>query len=309
MNSYNELQKLLKNDIEYTKKKKNTKKKLIKLIILEIVIVLIVVLAAYQSTGDLNTFLSTLIIALSYAFITGASYYSYFSNQDYEMEMEKKQIEIRRLKEYSESIEVMYNDIRSLKHDYLNIFSSMLGFIEEEDFDGLKDYFSNNIIPINEQLKLTNTEIAKLSNIKILEIKGLVATKILKAQKLGINVRVDILDEISSIDMTKLELSRCLGILLDNAIEAAELSENGKMDFGIIKNDDSISIIISNSFAGELPPIHKIFEYGFSTKSGDRGIGMAYVKEITSKLDNVFLDIAKEGDQVVAYLEIINEKR
>lgn len=306
MNNYNEIDELIKNDKKYIEKRKKDKKNFIKVILVEIVVVSFILLLGVQKGSDLTVFMNMAIIAITYIFITGAVYYSYFTQKGYDVEVEKKQIEIKRLKEYNESIEVLYNDIRSLKHDYLNIFSSMLGFIEEDDFEGFKEYFNNNIIEINENLKQTNTEIAKLSKIKVLEIKGLIAAKIIQAQKLGINVKIDILEDVTEINMSKVDLSRCLGILLDNAIEATETCKDRKINFGIIKSNESISVVITNTFEGELPPIHKIFERGFSTKGDNRGIGMAYVKEVTSNLENVFLDMSKEGNDIVVYLEVMN---
>lgn len=301
-----EIDNSIKNDKEFLKRKSKRFKKFAIVILAEIWVLTIAIKNINQDNPEVVTGL--MIVAICYIFITGIVCYSMYTNADHNLEVRKKEIDIIRLKEYNEAIELMYNDIRSFKHDYINIFSSMIAYMEEDDFQGLKDYFNNNIIEINEQLKHTNTEIAKLSSIKVKEIKGLIATKLLKAQKSDIDFRLDILDEIDDINMSKLELSRCIGILLDNAIEAASLCNNKQIDFGIIKNENSISIIISNSFEGELPPIHKLFIKGFSTKGEKRGIGLSYVKSITSQLENVFLDIAQEGNQVVVFLEIIDEE-
>ncbi|MEG0297880.1 MAG: GHKL domain-containing protein [Clostridium sp.] len=301
-----EIDKSIKKDKEFVKRKNKRLKKFAIIILIEMWIVSVVILSINEYNPELV--MGLFIVAICYIFITGIVCYSIYSNADHDLEVRKKEIDIIRLKEYNEAIEIMYNDIRSFKHDYINIFSSMIAYMEEEDFQGLKEYFNNNIIDINEQLKHTNTEIAKLSSVKVKEIKGLIATKLLKAQKEDIDFRLDILDEIDNINMSKLELSRCIGILLDNAIEAASLCKNKQIDFGIIKNENSISIIISNSFEGELPPIHKLFIKGFSTKGENRGIGLSYVKSITTELENVFLDIAQEDNQVVVFLEIINDE-
>ena len=39
----------------------------------------------------------------------------------------------------------MIYDARSIRHDYKNILATMSGYLQEDDYTGLKKYFENNI--------------------------------------------------------------------------------------------------------------------------------------------------------------------
>lgn len=64
-----------------------------------------------------------------------------------------------------------------------------------------------------------------IENLKVREIKGLITTKILQAQENNIEITVEVADEITQIDMDAIQLSRVLGIIMDNAIEASNTIE------------------------------------------------------------------------------------
>ena len=56
-----------------------------------------------------------------------------------------KEKEYDRLKLYSEITESLVDDISKFKHDYNNIIFMMNGYIENNDFDGLREHFSKEI--------------------------------------------------------------------------------------------------------------------------------------------------------------------
>lgn len=108
--------------------------------------------------------------------------------------------------------------------------------------------------------------------------------------------------------MDTIDLCRILGILLDNAIEAAVLCANPVLNLGIIKKQRSISFIVINSFEGETPKIHEIYVRGFSTNGTGRGIGLANLKSILSNYYNTILDTSIEDNLFIQNIEIINRR-
>jgi two-component system sensor histidine kinase AgrC len=86
--------------------------------------------------------------------------------------------------------------------------------------------------------------------------------------------------------MKKLDICRSTGILLDNAIEAALLSKEKIVNFGIIEDSEEIYLIVSNTFA-EKPVISQIFTEGYSTKGKNRGMGLNILKSIINNNINV----------------------
>ncbi len=191
-----------------------------------------------------------------------------------DLEYENKKIQFESLQEYTLNLESMYNDMRKFKHDYINILSSMAGYFEYKDFEKLEKFFNKKILKLSENISNENYKLDKLQNIKIVELKGILSSKVIEAQELGIDLFIDIMEPIQFIKMDIIDLCRSIGILLDNAIEAAILCKVPSVKIGIINKKNSTCILIINSCLDDTPPIYKMFAYGFSTKGSNRGAGL-----------------------------------
>lgn len=223
-----------------------------------------------------------------------------------EQDFKLKEIQLKNLSEYTNNLENLYMDMRKFRHDYINILSSMAGFIEDRDIDGLEEHFNEHIYPLNKRMNKNNYKLGLLKNILMPEIKGLVSAKVIRAQELGINVVLEILEPIDKINLDIIDLSRCLGILLDNAIEAALDSTEKNLNIAFIKKNMSILIVISNSFYDEKIVLSKIFKSGFSTKGKNRGLGLSNLKDILNKYQNASLDTSIDDNIFTQNITITN---
>ncbi|MGM9979350.1 MAG: sensor histidine kinase [Clostridium sp.] len=225
-----------------------------------------------------------------------------------ESKIEKQRIQYESLKEYTDKLELLYTDMRKFRHDYINILSSMYSFIEEGDMCGLKKYFDEKIQPLNQKMNSNNYKLVALKNVHLPEVKGLLSSKIIKAQELGLDTFIDISEPIDEINIDILELVISLGIIMDNAIEAALSSEDKRISLGLIKKNQSVIIIVSNSFSGDIPSISMLFKQGFSTKGENRGLGLSNLKEIIDKYKNVTLDTFIKNELFFQEITIKNRK-
>ena len=242
-------------------------------------------LTIYHYGGTFSIYLIILIILI---YVLGGKLKS-------EIIYKQKLKEAENLKEYTNSLEEMYEDLRRFRHDYINIISSIVGYVDDEDIIGLKSHIYKNIIPLEQNINKNNTKIHLLKNIKLSELKGLVSSKLIRAQELNINVTVDIIEEIESINIDAVTLCRIIGILIDNGIEECENIENSYITFGIIKNPSSIDFIVANSCRENIEPIYILNSNGFSTKGNNRGLGLAIVEELIKDNSNLILDTIVEN--------------
>lgn len=247
------------------------------------------------------------ILFLAYFFSTIIMTYVLSMNLRKEMELKNKKIEFDNLQEYTSNLETMYNDMRKFRHDYINILSSMTGYIEQKNLNGLEEFFNKKILRLSENISKKDYKIDKLQNIKIMELKGVLSSKMIRAQELGIDVFIDIMESVKFINMDIIDLCRAIGILLDNAIEAALLCEVPSVKLGIINKEDSIIILIINSCPENSPPIYKMFQEGFSTKGTNRGLGLSNLKEILSNYKNIFFETSIENGEFIQNLQVLNE--
>lgn len=218
-----------------------------------------------------------------------------------------KETQFQNLQEYTANIESMYSNIHTFKHDYINILSSMLGYIELKDFDGLELYFKEQILPTANQLNNNMERLSRLGNIHILPLKGLLSSKFIYAHEIGVSIFINTIDRIDIIPMDIVDLSRILGIFLDNSIEAALETEKPKLSFNLIKTDQFITIIISNTFIDYNLPISQLKMESFSTKGHNRGLGLHNVDKILKNYSNVTLTTTKDEKWFTQHLEILKE--
>jgi two-component system sensor histidine kinase AgrC len=140
-------------------------------------------------------------------------------------------------------------------------------------------------------------------NISNAAILGVIASKYEVALSKNINFNIIANDKIEEICCEILLLCEFLGIMIDNAIEAAEKSKLKFVSIKIEENEDEMIFQIENSFEQE-PDINKIFKKGFSTKGKGRGLGLWYIKSKLTKEKNIFLNTSINGDYFKHTLQI-----
>ncbi|WP_176761861.1 sensor histidine kinase [Pseudobutyrivibrio sp. YE44] len=193
----------------------------------------------------------------------------------------------RNLVEYTCQIENMYEELRSFKHDYTNVLLTLSGYIDNNDMDGLRKYYQDTILPTNEKINQDKYHLHKLSRIQEPAIKGMLSAKLINAMNMGLKIFVDIVDDIPSISMGVIDLTRILGIYIDNAVEAALETESKEIKFNVVLDSNSVVIVVMNSFINKGIAINEMEKHAVSTKGEGRGIGLSNVSEILRRYPNV----------------------
>lgn len=209
--------------------------------------------------------------------------------------------------QYTNIMENMIDDSRRFRHDYINILSTINGYIEDKDIDGLEEYFREEILC--KSLKVNYSKSFNLKNIKISGIKGLLSSKIITALDLNLNVHIEINEIIDNISADIIDICRVLGILLDNAIEAASFTESKNLNIAIIKTGNFITFIITNSFSEQIQSVSKLYDEGFSTKGKNRGIGLNIAKDTVEDYSNILLNTEIKDNLFKQELVICDENK
>ena len=232
--------------------------------------------------------------------LTSIIVYYYDKSVEYRVELRREIEEKNEIQEYSHIIEEMYSETRRFKHDYINMLSPLKEYIDNEDIEGLGEFFYKNVIDMDKNIKWSNSNIDKLKYIKVQGLKAILSTKLIKASSMNIDISVHIVEDIDYIYMNIIDLCRIIGILMDNAIEAARECEAPQIFIVVANKNDYVVIAVHNNFFGDKPLIHKIYKEGFSTKGGGRGVGLHTVKNIIdTKYENVFLNTSIEGNMFI----------
>ncbi len=213
----------------------------------------------------------------------------------------KKQLESA--EEYNKTLHILHDSVRGFKHDFDNIVTTIGGYINTNDMDGLKNYYSQ----LEEDCsRVNNLYILNPDNINNPGIYNLLTTKYNEAEEKGIKVTLTVLLDLNDLHMKIYEFARILGILLDNAIDSASECDSKVLNIVFrneAKNNRNI-ILIENTYKDKDVDIDQIFNKGVTGKENHTGLGLWEVKQILKKNNNVNLYTTKNEQYFSQQLEI-----
>jgi len=189
-----------------------------------------------------------------------------YVRKDQHLEITQRELEILQL--YANAQDKTLNDLRMSKHE----FNGIINIIQEMASNGEISELNTLIEKITEPTPETIEVPENIKKIPIL--KGILAEKIVRAEIKRIKFDIEVMD--GDIDLkycSDLDYNRMIGILLDNAAEAAASSAHKLMKLKIYAENEMLKTIITNSCDCEVD-ISRIFERGYSTKSPAAGEGL-----------------------------------
>lgn len=192
----------------------------------------------------------------------------------YELKTAKFQQEID--EKYFEAIEQSQEEIRRFSHDTKNHLQQIRYLDNVEEIHKYLDVIINDVEKIS-YVRISNN---KMLNLIISKYSAICEKKNIRFTP---EVKLASLHYIDDVD-----LSTLLNNLLDNAVEAADMTENGFIELKIFsKNSNFDGIIIKNSC--NTPPKHINKELITSKKDKLlHGLGMSIVKKVLKKYDAIY---------------------
>ena len=206
---------------------------------------------------------------------------------------------------YNKTLAILHDGLRAFKHDFHNIVHAIGGYVDTEDLEGLRKYYSQLLTDCQRVNNLTGLSPETINHPAIYNV---LANKYHKANETGIKINLEIFLDLSEIDksMKIYEFTRILGILLDNSIEAAKECDEKLINLTIRKDErkHQLLLIIENTYKNKNVDTEKIYEKGFSTKTGNTGLGLWEVRQILKRNDNLNLFTSKDSEYFKQQLEI-----
>ena len=205
--------------------------------------------------------------------------------------------------EYNKTLHILHDSVRGFKHDFDNIVTTIGGYIKTNDMQGLEKYY----LQLEEDCeKVNNLYILNPDTINNPGIYNLLTTKYNEAEEKGIKINLSFLLDLNDLHMKIYEFARILGILLDNAIDAA--SECNEKVLNIDFRNDSKNtrniILIENTYTDKDVDLNNIFNKGVSGKENHTGLGLWEIRQILKKNNNINLYTTKNEQYFSQQLEI-----
>jgi two-component system sensor histidine kinase AgrC len=206
---------------------------------------------------------------------------------------------------YIKSLLNIIDNLRIIKHDYNNILQSINGYLLTKQYDELEKHI---LKLTNESKKMALVEKVNPNVINQPAVYGVIGSKFFVASDKNIKFNIDVSTNIQEINFDFTQLSRVLGILLDNAIEASEQAESKEMSitFSYNKRKQADMIEIRNTIKPNVKiDVDKIFNKGESSKKVKSGLGLWEVKKIISSKENsqIYTDINKNTFSQIIIIE------
>ena len=271
----------------------------------------------------INSLLMALVLAMQFYLITFyssnmplfitiiniISLIAYFSVSIYsivnssKLETTKQDLESANLTIHS--LTILHDQVRSFKHDFDNIVNSIGGYVINEDIDGLKKYYNQLL---EECHKTNNLYALSPKVINHPAIYHMLATKYYEADQLDIQINLNVFLDLNEIEarMKIYDFTRILGILLDNAIDAAKECEEKTINVTFRKemSNNMIAVIIQNTYNNKDVDTEKIYQKGVSSKENHSGLGLWKIRQILMRNNNLNLFTTKDNTYFTQQFEI-----
>ena len=215
---------------------------------------------------------------------------TYLKDKLHERLDQEQALRYRDMERYSRHIEELYKEVRSFRHDYTNLLTSLRLGIEEEDMEQIKEVYDSVLKDSSEKLQDNKYDLGRLVNVRDRALKSLLAGKFLKAKDKKIIFNVEVPEEIQVEGMSLLDFLTIVSILCDNAIEASAEASQPHVSIAFLKNGEQETFIIENSIKEEGIDISEIFSFGASSKGEERGVGLYTVMKIVESHPNTSLN-------------------
>ena len=203
------------------------------------------------------------------------------------------------------SLKILHDQVRSFKHDFDNMVNSIGGYVVNEDIPGLKKYYQQLLEECN---KTNNLYALSPSVINHPAIYHLLATKYYEADKKNIQINLNVFLDLNEIEerMKIYDFTRILGILLDNAMDAAEECDKKIINVTFRKDisNNMILVIIQNTYNNKDVDTEEIYQKGITSKENHSGLGLWKVRQILMHNNNLNLFTTKNDEFFTQQFEI-----
>ena len=283
---------------------KNINKKDSIVIFSTIVLGFITVFLQLYISAFYNNLLPTFVIFISIICLIAYFFVSLFNI------VKTKQLEVATIdnhnlqsQSYNDNLKSMYDNIRAFKHDFNNIVHAIGGYVRAKDMNGLSKYYNSLFDECN---SINNLSALNPETVNNPSIYAILLDKYNKAEKKNIKMELGVYLDLNTLHADIYEISRILGILLDNSIEAAQECDKKYINIRFLMDNrkNRQLIIIENTYKDKNVDTIKIFEKSYSTKPHNTGLGLWEVNKILNRNSNLAIFTSKNDEYFSQQLEI-----
>ncbi len=204
---------------------------------------------------------------------------------------------------YERDLEAIRQEVRSFRHDYKNLLAGLSEQADEGELDELRAALSELDAGFDQRIGEKIRASTQLGNVRVPQVRSLLLSKLAAMGQRGIDCRLEALYPMEWVGMDVWDFTRCLGILLDNAAEAALETETPWVEIVLLPQKGRLSLRVSNPYLGAIDP-DKIWTEGFSTKGEGRGLGLPGYQRILANYSHAASSTSWAGGVFIQELKV-----
>ncbi len=186
---------------------------------------------------------------------------------------------------YEQDLEMIRREVRTFRHDYKNLLAGLSQQAGEGELEGLRRSLSELDAGFDLRLGRKIQESAQIGNLQIVEVRSLLLSKLTVMREKGVECRLEVLYPVEAVEMDVWDFVRCLGILIDNAVEAALDTEQPWVEILLLAQDRRVFLRVSNPYTNQIEA-GSMWNDGWSTKGAGRGLGLPSYQRILEGYPN-----------------------
>lgn len=204
---------------------------------------------------------------------------------------------------YEQDLEAIRREVRAFRHDYKNLLAGLSEQADKGELDQLRTALSELDVGFDRRIGEQIQRSTQIGNLRIPQVRSLLLSKLARMGEQGIDCRLEVLYPVEHLGMDAWDFTRCLGILLDNAAEAAVEAETSWVEIVLLAQGEGLSLRVSNPYAGTIDP-DKLWAEGRSTKREGRGLGLSSYQRVLEKYPNAACATSWAGGVFVQKLTV-----
>lgn len=186
---------------------------------------------------------------------------------------------------YERELEAIRQEVRSFHHDYKNLLAGLSEQADEGELDQLRTALAELDAGFDRRIGEKIQASTQFGNVRVPQVRSLLLSRLAAMEEKKIDCRLEALYPVERVGIDAWDFTRCLGILLDNAAEAALETETPWVEIVLLYQRGRLSLRVSNPYTGAINP-DKIWTEGFSTKGEGRGLGLPGYQRILADYPN-----------------------
>lgn len=121
--------------------------------------------------------------------------------------IDKLKRDLEESKKYNKTLSNLNDNIRGFKHDFINILTAIGGYVQAEDMEGLKRYYSELMADCS---KLNSLSVLSPDVVNNPAVYSLLSSKYYSAEEKGITINLDVFLNLHELNMKIYEFTRIL---------------------------------------------------------------------------------------------------